>query len=244
MSPVAIAATELKLTITTPANRGELIKAVEDAHADLGLLLAYGRILPPAVLSACPQGILNLHPSLLPKYRGAAPVFWPIWEGETETGVSLIQLDDGCDTGPLLAKKPQRILPDDTTGRLTDRLVDEGIALLAEILPDYLAGTLSPQPQTGIPSLTRKVTVDDGLIDWKQPARQIERQIRACQPWPRARTTWRGQPLLILGAAVKGKMCIPTLVHPAGRREMTWADFCRGQHLDENQALDELTRSS
>ncbi len=241
-SPVKIAAQELNLPVTEPTNRAELIAAAHDA--ELGLLLAYGRILPPEVLRAFPQGIVNLHPSLLPKYRGPAPVFWPIINGDAETGVSIMLLDEGCDTGPLIAQQTTCISPTDTTEALTDRLVGLGINLLAESLPAYLQGELSPQPQHGEATLTRKLSTNDGIIDWSRSAAELEQQIRACQPWPRARASWRGQPLLLIEAKISGTQLIPVTVQPAGKRVMSWSDFCRGQHLTEDTALNELTRLS
>lgn len=240
-SPVKLAALELGLPVIEPADRAELIAAAQGA--ELGLLLAYGRILPPAVLQAFPRGIANLHPSLLPQYRGPAPVFWPLLNGDAETGVSIMLLDDGCDTGPLLAQQTSCISPTDTTESLTNRLVGLGIQQLAESLPAYLNGDLSPQPQRGEASQTRKITTNDGLIDWQQPSVQIERQIRACLSWPRARTDWRGQLLLILEARLDGERLIPLSVQPAGRKAMPWADFCRGQHLNPEEALNELTHT-
>jgi methionyl-tRNA formyltransferase len=241
-SPVKIAAQELDLTVIEPANRAELVAAAQGA--ELGLLLAYGRILPPEVLRAFPQGIVNLHPSLLPKYRGPAPVFWPILNGDAETGVSIMLLDAGCDTGPLLAQQTTCIAPTDTTERLTDRLIGLGIGLLAESLPQYLNGELSPQPQRGEATLTRKLASTDGQIDWSQPAEQIERQVRACLTWPRARASWHGESLLILEAKIVDGQLEPVTVQPAGRRAMPWVDFCRGQRLHEAAALNELTRLS
>lgn len=240
-SPVKLFAQKHNIAVAEPKNKAELADIITKTPADLGILLAYGRIVPKEVISHFPYGILNLHPSLLPKYRGPAPVFWPILNGDTATGASIMLLDEGMDSGPLLGQLTETIKPEDTTESLTDRLVTKGIKYLLELIPQYLLGQLSPIPQAGEPTVTRKLSKVDGQIDWQQPANTIERQIRACLPWPRAYTIWKGQPLQILKASVTDGKLIPEEVQPAGRRAMTWLDFCRGQHLEPEDAIHKLT---
>jgi len=143
-------------------------------------------------------GAVNVHASLLPKYRGPAPIPAAILAGDAETGVTIMKLDQGMDTGPLLAQTRVIITPDDTTGTLSARLAPEGARLLVSTLAQYLAGTLAPvpQPTTGV-TVCRPLKSTDGLIDWSAPARVIERLVRAYNPWPHAYTFWGSTRLLI-----------------------------------------------
>lgn len=243
LSPVAQAARELTLPVHTPTDQNELIEVVSSHHPRLGLLFAYGRLLRPELLDLFPDGIVNIHPSLLPAYRGPSPVFWAIADGQTETGVSLMKLDAGCDTGPLLAQVKELILPADTTGSLTDRLVKRGVALLDKCLPPHLNGQQAPADQGKDGSLTRKLTKDDGRLNWSHPAPELERWVRACQPWPRAFTMWRGERLIISSAHVAGDHLVPDRVQPAGKKEMSWAAFCHGQRLSPLEAEAELRQT-
>lgn len=170
---------------------------------DLIIVAAFGQILPPALLSLPPYGCLNLHASLLPRWRGAAPIAAAILAGDTVTGVTLMQMDEGVDTGPLLARRAEPIRPDDTTGRLTERLARGAAQLLMEVLPDYLAGNIRPvpQPEEGV-TYCRPLTKRDGRLDWTRPATELERQVRAMTPWPGAFAFWEGQRVKVLQAAL------------------------------------------
>ncbi len=166
------------------------------------VVAAFGQILPPAVLDLPPHGCLNLHASLLPRWRGPAPIAAAILAGDGVTGVTVMRMDEGVDTGPILAQREEPIRPDDTTGSLSRRLALLAAELIVEILPPYLSGQLSPQPQPeeGI-TYCRPLKKGDGQLDWGRGAIELDRQVRATDPWPGAYTTWRGQQLKVLRAA-------------------------------------------
>ena len=247
-SAVAALASQLGIEVRRPARIAELAAALTDY--DVLVVAAYGQILPKAVLDAPHHGCLNVHASLLPAYRGASPVSQAILDGCAETGVTIMQIDEGLDTGPILSQRMVPIADDDTTGSLSAKLAEAGGALLTETLPKFLAGQLTPQPQDDAKaSHTTLLKKADGRIDWQQPAAQIERHIRAMQPWPGA-TTLAGQtPLTILGSRVcettpgqqPGDFDGPPLVvragegglqieqlKPAGKSQLAAADWLRG----------------
>lgn len=192
------------LPVLQPATlrRPAILKALRSLRPELVLVAAYGRILPPAVLRLPGHGCLNVHASLLPKYRGASPVQAAILRGDAETGVTIMLMDEGMDTGPVLARRSEQIRPDDTAGMLTDRLGHIGARLLVEVLPEWLAGRITPAAQDDRDATyCRPLRKSDGLIDWRQSAAVIERQVRAMDPWPGAYTQWRGRLLKVLQAA-------------------------------------------
>jgi methionyl-tRNA formyltransferase len=190
--------------------RPEVVRALRVWSADVFIVTAYGFILPPSVLEVPPYGCLNVHFSLLPKYRGAAPVARALLAGERETGVTVIQMNERMDAGPILAQRVVPIRDDDTTGTLEDRLAQVGAALLMEVLPDYLAGRLRPVEQDeSAATLAPKVQKEEGRIRWDRPAEWIERQVRAMDPWPSAYTWWRGRLLKVLRARVVPDICRP-----------------------------------
>jgi methionyl-tRNA formyltransferase len=224
---------------------------------DLIVVAAFGQILRPAVLDLPAHGCLNVHGSLLPRHRGAAPIAAALLAGEGETGITIMRMDPGLDTGPMLGQRALPILPDDTTGSLTDRLAPLGAALLLEVIPAYLAGQLPPVPQddaqaTYAPQLKK----DDARLDFTRPALELERRVRAYNPWPGAFAPWpdpaAAQPRLlkIMRAAVlserlgeSGEVVAtpqgPAVgadasalllleVQPPGKRPMSAADFARG----------------
>lgn len=159
---------------------------------DLIVTAAYGRILPPAILAVPSHGCINIHASLLPAYRGAAPIQWSLIRGETVTGVTIILMDEGMDSGPILAQKTMPVPPDVNAGQLSDQLSRLGAALLPAVVDAWLSGQISPVPQDesaafAIPMLTR----DSGVIDWTRSATEIHNLIRGLYPWPGA-YTWCG----------------------------------------------------
>ncbi len=166
------------------------------------VVAAYGQILPRQVLTIPPQGCLNVHASLLPRHRGAAPVAAAILAGDEVTGVTIMLMEEGLDTGPILAQAECHIAPQDTTESLSGELALLGAALLSETLPGWLRGEIKPQPQdesqaTHSPLISKQ----DGLLDWTQPALKLWRQVRAYHPWPGAYTYCRGKRLKILRAS-------------------------------------------
>jgi methionyl-tRNA formyltransferase len=192
-SPVKVAA-----GTSVPVDQPASLKAPTDRaplaawHPDVLVVVAYGMLLPKAVLEIPPLGCVNLHPSLLPRWRGAAPVERALLAGDETTGVTIMLMDEGLDTGPMLLQRSIPIEPCDTGGSLRDRLVQLGVPLLLEALRDLERGTADPRPQpaAGI-TYARKLEKREAPIDWSQPAARIERQIRALEPWPVAETLCR-----------------------------------------------------
>jgi methionyl-tRNA formyltransferase len=172
---------------------------------DLIVVAAYGLILPPDVLALPTFGCINVHASLLPAYRGASPIAAALLDGREETGVTIMLMDEGMDTGPSLRQAHEPIHPGDTTASLSQRLAALGAAVLLQTLPQWLAGTLVATPQAelaGEASVCRLIRKEAGRIDWSQPALRIERMVRAYTPWPGAYTTWRGEVFKVLEAGV------------------------------------------
>ncbi|RDD73293.1 methionyl-tRNA formyltransferase [Paracoccus versutus] len=185
-SPVHRAAEELGLPVRTP----ERLKSPQEQAdfaalaADVAVVVAYGLILPPPVLAAPRLGCLNIHASLLPRWRGAAPIHRAIMAGDTETGVAIMQMEAGLDTGPVLAEARTAIGPKDTTADLHDRLAEMGAALIARTL-DRLPLPARPQPAEGV-TYAQKIDKAEARIDWSQPAAAVDRQIRGLSPFPGA----------------------------------------------------------
>jgi methionyl-tRNA formyltransferase len=175
----------------------------ELAALDPGVIVvvAFGQILRPAVLALPPRGVVNVHASLLPRYRGASPIAGALLHGDAETGVSIMLLDEGMDTGPVLAQARETVLPQDTTGSLSERLASLGAELLIATLPRWLAGEVAPQEQDEACATTTKLIAKaDGQLDWSLPASELWRRVRAFTPWPGATTTLDGAPVQILQA--------------------------------------------
>jgi methionyl-tRNA formyltransferase len=196
-SPVKILAEKLNLPVLQPlrARDEKFISELCELKPDLMVVVAYGQILPQTILDLPRFGCLNVHPSLLPKYRGAAPIQWAIAEGEPETGVTIMKMDAGLDTGPILSTRRTPILPTDDSQILHDRLTQLGAELLVETIPAYVAGKITPQLQPAEGSTyAAKIKKEDGKIDWQQSARKIWNRLRAFTPWPGAFTFWLGVP--------------------------------------------------
>ena len=175
----------------------------EAQSADLIVLAAYGLLLPKPFLEGPRFGAVNVHPSLLPRHRGATPVAAAILAGDASTGVSVIVMDEGLDTGPMLAQTAVELDGTERTPDLTERLFELGAGLLTGLLPGYVAGELGavPQPRTGA-TVVKRLAKADGDLDWTKPALQLERQVRAYDPWPGSATTWGGKRLEVLDAGV------------------------------------------
>jgi methionyl-tRNA formyltransferase len=190
-SPVKVLAEKLNLPVLQPlkARDEHFVRQLRELGPDLVVVVAYGQILPQTILDVPPHGCLNVHTSLLPKYRGAAPIQWAIANGEPETGVTIMKMDAGLDTGPILAVRRTPILPADDSQTLHDRLAEIGADLLAETIPGHVAGKISPQPQPAEgASYAAKIKKEDGRIDWTWPAEKIRNRLRAFTPWPGAFT--------------------------------------------------------
>jgi methionyl-tRNA formyltransferase len=194
-SPVKEVALAQKLPVLQPqrARDESFLQELRALQPDLIAVAAYGHILPPGILDLPRFGCLNVHTSLLPKYRGAAPIQWAILNGEAETGVTLMKMNAGMDTGDILAQEKTPIGETDNSQTLHDRLATIGAALLVKTVPEYVAGKISPQPQpaAGV-SYAPKIKKPDGQIDWQQPARAIWNRVRGLVPWPGAFTRLGG----------------------------------------------------
>lgn len=207
-SPVKVLALAHGLPIFQPETlRSAAAQAELAARApDLIVVAAYGLILPQAVLDLPRFGCVNVHGSLLPRHRGAAPIAAALLAGDAAAGISIMLMDAGVDTGPVLSAAAIPIAADDTTGTLTGRLAALGADLLADTLPCWLRGEITPQPQPDEgANFAPRILKEEGRINWTEPAWRIERRVRAFQPWPGAYTTWNGQVLKVLRAEVGGQ---------------------------------------
>ena len=263
--PVKEAAVRLGLPVYQPerVRRPEAVEFLRGVGADAMVVVGYGQIIPQSVIDLAPLGIINVHASLLPKYRGAGPIQWAIVNGETRTGVTTMRIDAGLDTGDMLLKRETDIGPEENAIELGQRLAAMGADLLVETLAGLAAGTIVPEKQdpaqaTYAPLLKK----EDGLIDWSRPAHAIHNRVRGMQPWPGAYTAFRGQPLHIwrtrvgrdAGGRPPGSVAgvRPLLiacgegtlelveVQVEGRKRMSATDFANGQRLSENEILGEL----
>lgn len=259
---VKVAAQELGLPTLQPksARTGELEAALRESGAELGVVVAYGKILPRAVLDALPRGCINVHASLLPKYRGAAPVQWAVIDGETETGACIMQLDEGMDTGPVYLERRVAIDPDETSGELLARLAPIGAEAMLEVIAAMEAGTARAVPQDHARAThARMLTKADGAIDFAQPAAAVAARIRGVDPWPGAQAMLRGQPVKLFRARARAGEGTPGTVvaidkdgmHVAardgvvvireiqapGRKRMTAQQFAAGRGLAVGDVL-------
>lgn len=255
MSPVKELALRHAVPVLQPASlrkQPDMVEALAAWAPDLLVVAAYGLILPKAVLAIPRFGAVNVHASLLPAYRGASPIAAAILDGLTETGVSIMLMDVGMDTGPVLAQVRQPIAATDSTALLSARLAEQGAQALVDTLPRWLAGELAPVDQADLPGVVSHCSLiekEDGRIDWSLPAARIERMTRAYAPWPSAFTQWNGnllkiwQATVVTGAATPGcvveradEVAVGTgdgllrleMVQPAGKRAMDAASFLRG----------------
>ena len=214
-SPVRHAAEGLGLEVRTPGRAREVVDDLRASRAELGVVVAFGQLLPDEVLEALPHGFVNVHFSLLPRWRGAAPVERAMMAGDTETGVCLMQLEAGLDTGPVYACERVAIGPEETAGELRARLVEVGTELLLANL-EQVPGT-EPVPQEGEPTYAHKLTVEEFELDWSRPADELARLVRAGNPRPGAWTIASGRRLKVRRARPEeGATAAPgTLVGPA-----------------------------
>jgi methionyl-tRNA formyltransferase len=225
--------------------------------ADAAVVVAFGQILPQAVLDAPARGSINVHASLLPRYRGAAPIQWAIIRGESVTGVTTFQMEAGMDTGPVLLTAETSIGPDETAGELSERLARLGAELIVETLARL--ETLRPLPQHHeAATLAPRLRKPDGVIDWQRPARELVDLVRGCNPWPGATTAtpggvltlWRARAVEATGApgtlvahgrtlvvAAGAGAVLPVEVQPESRRAVGWEEFLRGARLAAGQRL-------
>ncbi len=203
-SPVKQTALELNFPIIQPGSikSPEFAGQIKSLQPDFQIVIAYGKILPENVLALPRIGTINIHASLLPKLRGAAPIQWAVINGESETGVCSMLMDKGMDTGDVLLCEKETIQPKDTAGSLHDRLSEKGAAVLIETLNSYADNTIQPIPQNhDLATYAPMLTKDDGLINWNKPAHELECFVRGVNPWPGAYTFWDDKRLKILHSA-------------------------------------------
>ncbi len=202
-SPVKRAALAWNLPVVQPTSlkRAEAVEQLASFHPDVIVVAAFGQILPPSVLDIPGYGCINIHPSLLPRFRGASPVAAAILSGDEFTGVSIMLMEAGLDTGPILARAQIPISARDTTGSLTAKLSRIAARLLQEVLVGWPRGELTPRPQNEAEATySGIITKEEGEIDWRLPATDIWRRVRAFQPWPGCYTGWQGRQLKIIEA--------------------------------------------
>jgi methionyl-tRNA formyltransferase len=221
MSPVKEAALRHGLNVEQPQRirRPEVVDQLAAMRADCMVVVGYGQIIPQAIIDLPPLGIVNVHASLLPKYRGAAPVQWAIARGEARTGVTTMRIDAGLDTGDMLLKWETDIGPEENAMELAARLADAGAGLLTGTLSGLESGTIVPEPQDNAQAtLAPIIKKEDGQIDWSQPARDIVNRSRGFVAWPGTYTRFRGRQFNIWRARPGGEQIEPgTLVKSAGR---------------------------
>ncbi|EGK13269.1 methionyl-tRNA formyltransferase [Kroppenstedtia eburnea] len=263
--PVKVAAMELGLPVFQPERlrNPENVRRLLEWKPDLIVTAAYGQILPREILETPRYGCINVHASLLPKYRGGAPIHHALIRGEKETGVTIMYMVEALDAGDMLAHRSIPIEEADDVGTLHDKLARVGAQLLRETVPALLEGRVQPVPQddsqaTYAPNIRR----EDERIDWSRSAWELVNQIRGLRPWPVAFTLWKGKPLkiwraepvpgreaaapgtvlsqteegVIVAAGEGGALCIQEL-QPAGKRRMTAAEFYRGRQMEPGEIL-------
>lgn len=255
-SPVKAAAQAEGIAVLQPPTLRsvEAQQALHELHADLFAVVAYGLILPPAVLDTPPLGCINVHFSLLPAFRGAAPVQWAIAEGHTETGVAIMRMDPGLDTGPVLRMVREPIQPEDTSGSLAERLASVGAEVLVAVIDRLAELEAVPQPESGA-SYASKITPEDAHVDWGLPAQTIASRVRAFNPRPGAWGKLNSRRLKILSTKLcdevtefaagtlivgsDGGLQVQTgstllsleLIQPEGKSSMDARSFSRGNRL-------------
>jgi methionyl-tRNA formyltransferase len=222
-SPVKVAAKALGITVHQPERirRPESIEVLEALAAHLMVVVGYGQIIPQRIIDLPRLGILNVHASLLPRYRGAAPIQWAIANGETETGVTIMQIDAGLDTGDMLLKAATPIGPEETAPELSARLAPIGANLLLEAIDQLESGNVVREKQDDSQAtLAPILKKEDGLVDWSRPVQEIYNRLRGFTPWPGSYTTFRGQQLLITRARPAVQDSLPPAVLRAEKHRL------------------------
>ena len=263
--PVKIRAQAAGVPVLQPARLRDpgWPERLAELRAEVAVVVAFGQILPKAVLDAPARGSINVHASLLPRYRGAAPIAWAIIREERETGITTFQMDPGMDTGPMLLREATAIGPDETAGELAARLAPLAAAVLLRTLAAL--DTLHPEPQDhAAATMAPRLKKEDGWLRFGEPARALAARVRGCNPWPGAALLTPGGRLLVWRAAVvphattaapgtlvttgPGALAVatgeglllPIEVQPEGKRVMAWEDFLRGARLSAGQRLGEV----
>lgn len=267
-SPVKQAALRLGLAVHQPerVRRPEVLELLKSLGARAMVVVGYGQIIPQSIIDLAPLGIINVHASLLPKYRGAAPIQWAVANGETITGVTTMRIDAGLDTGDILLARETAIGAEETAVELAERLAIMGADLLLETLAGLAAGAIAPRKQdASLATYAPILKKEDGRIDWSRRADEIHDRVRGFQPWPGAHTTFRGQTLNVwktrvaagtepvaaapgtivashkrlLAACGSGALIELLELQLEGRKRMSADAFLNGQRVTENEVLGE-----
>ena len=221
-------ANKLEIPVIQPENKEEITSVLKQLNPDLVVLASYGKILPEEALEIPTYGALNVHPSLLPKYRGATPLQSALLAGEKETGVTIMKMNKGVDTGEIVSQTTTQISSEDTFISLRNRLSSIGSQLLIKSIPSYLSGQANLQLQGSDSTQTKKLVKEMGEIDWSDSAEQIDRQIRGLNPWPGTFTFIGGKRLKILEAEIIGDKLALKVVQLEGKNPISWSEFVRG----------------
>lgn len=267
-TPVKEAAMELGLSVYQPkkVRDSEFLEVLKELNPEVIVVVAFGQLIPKSILELAPYGCINVHASLLPKYRGAAPIQWAVIDGEPETGVTIMRMDEGLDTGDMISKVTVPVSADETGGSLFDKLSEAGAKLLVETLPSLEEGTavFEKQPEESPTAYAGMIKKSMGDLDWNRPAEELERLIRGLNPWPSAYTKLDGKTLKIWKAQVleekeeeekqmpgtilstdqqefkvktgKGILKI-TELQLEGKKRMDTSSFLRGYHLEGGKVL-------
>ena len=256
--PVKVKAMEHNIPVYQPKSMrdGEALKIFREIKPDVGVVIAYGKILPQEILDAPKYGCINVHASLLPKYRGAAPIQWSVIDGESKTGVTTMQMDAGLDTGDMLLRSETDIAPDETAGDLHDRLSAMGAELIVKTLDALTKGELKPEKQDdSLTCYAKMLTKELCAVDWSRSAQEIHNQIRGLSPWPVATAVLEGKKLRLHRSAVSsldvpeascgeiillepftvkcGSGAIELLeIQAEGKKRMLSADYLRGHKIE------------
>lgn len=263
--PVKLRASENNIPVYQPATlrNAEEVEILKCLNPDLIVVVAYGMILPPEVLAVPRLGCVNLHVSMLPKYRGAAPIQWAVINGETETGVTIMQLDEGLDTGPILTQQKIDIPPEATAGDMFELVTGIGARLLADTVLDLFEGKVQPRPQQGEPSHAPQLDKTMAQIDFNRSAGEINNLVRGCNPWPLAWFESGGKRVKLLRTRIGDACGEPGMilslkpltvgfgndgdtgslifenVHPEGSRPMTGEEWAAGRRFAVGQDIGE-----
>ena len=269
-SPVKVVCQRKGIPVLQPLKMKDpaFLDALRRWTPDVIAVTAYGRILPPAILALPPRGCINVHGSLLPKYRGAGPIQWAVIRGEQQTGITTMFMAEGMDTGDMLLQETVEIRADDTAGTLAPRLAEVGGRLLVETLRRLEAGTLTPQPQDDAQAtMAPLLKKEDGVVDWTLPAAEIANRVRGLSPWPGAYTYVNGERWVLWRVAVgkevsgsapgtvtkvsKDRVEVATgdgtiqliEIQPSNSRRMTMAQYLAGHRLAEGLKLQAIPLS-